>query len=220
MKNYASTIEEILKLKQESKGDLFIPNFAEQHHNSRIQPTDIQIVLRVIGQHGSSKFEFAAELYCRTLLAQITHSGSRKFFEDIGYEEAASAKRFNFVETIGWCPGRCRRHIHPLVLPLLILYWKPEAKYAFHGSDNPSDEEAQRTLSLHFQSFVRYKSSFVERVPALFDYLLKASTPSSVKSKIVYDFVNFPVALNDQVSDLRSSRGRRMGFPHESQNLD
>ena len=220
MENYASTIEQILKLKQESKGDHFIPNFAEQHHNSRIQPTDIQIVLRVIGQHGSSKFEFAAELYCRTLLAQITHSGSRKFFEDIGYEEVASAKRFNFVETIGWCPGRCRRHIHPLVLPLLILYWKPEAKYAFHGSDNPSDDEAQRTLSVYFQSLARYKSSFVERVPALFDYLLKASTPSTVKSKIVDDFVNFPIGLSEQVAEFRWGRGTRIGFPHETPSPD
>ena len=220
MENYSITIQRILAHKESQGSPHAFELEPSRYHWYRIQPTDVSIIIENLNETGVKRFEFAAELYCRTLLAQLVHFKYKCYFGNLDYEVPKDMQRFHFVETVGWCPGRCRRHIHPLVLPLLILYWKPEAKYAFHGSDNPSDEEAQRTLSLHFQSFVRYKSSFVERVPALFDYLLKASTPSSVKSKIVDDFVNFPVALNDQVSDLRSSRGRRMGFPHESQNLD
>lgn len=196
MQNYPFIIEKITSLKKNPTLKRIFQFEHNEYHNNRIQPTDIDIILDVIEAEQFSKFDFAAELYCRTLLAQIANFKYTEYFKYVDYESSSDVNKFHFVETIGWCPTRCKRHIRPLVLPLLILYWNPNSRYEFSGSDNLSDKDAQEVFDLYFERFEDYKLKFSKRIIVLSEYLIKESAPFSVKMELVNDFSNFTVALN------------------------
>jgi len=196
MQNYPSIVEKITLLKKIPTLKRIFQVENNEYHNNRIQPSDIDIIVDVLEKEKLSKFDFAAELYCRTLLAQIAHFKYTEYFNHADYESTSNINKFHFVETIGWCPSRCQRHIRPLVLPLLILYWNPEIKYDFNGSDNPSDKEAQEIFDLYLERFEKYKLEFSKSIVVLFEYLIKVNTPYSVKMELINDFSNFTVALN------------------------
>ena len=181
MQNYPSILEKITSLKKNTTIKRIFQVEHNEYHQNRIQPTDIDIILNVIEEEKLSKFDFAAELYCRTLLAQIINFKYSEYFNDDGYDEANNINRYQFIETIGWCPSRCQRHIRPIILPLLILYWNPNGKYEFYGSDNPSDEEANKTLEIYADRLEQYKAEFGERIPSLFEYILNQKTPNEVR---------------------------------------
>ncbi len=195
---YESLVELILNL----KSDTTLPRqFQIEHndyHQNRLQPTDIDIIEITLKTKNTNKFCFAAELYCRTLLAQIIHFKYTKYFNGYRYDEPTNTNRYQFIETIGWCPSRCQRHIRPIILPLLILYWRPNAQYEFFGSDNLSDEEAIKTLEKYHKRLEEYKAEFVERIPSLFGYILNQKTPNEVRLEIINDFANFIIGLNDE----------------------
>ena len=202
MKGYAESIKSIITHKMShTNSHRFQVEHNEYHHN-RIQPTDIDIILDVLKHGDISKFDFAAELYCRTLLAQIIHFKYNEYFEGLDYDEQYNTNKYQFVETIGWCPSRCQRHIRPLVLPLLILYWSPSKEYTFYDSDNPSDEDARRTLKEYAENFEQHKISFKDRAFSLFEYIVKFDTPYSVKLDILNDFMNYAITLEEGVIDV------------------
>lgn len=194
MKNYHIIVEKILELKQNPTAPRRFETEHNNYHHHRIQPTDIDIITAIIEKSNISKFDFAAELYCRTLLAQIAHFKYTEYFGGTNYEN--SINRFHFVETVGWCPTRCQRHIHPIVLPLFILYWNSDSPYMFYGSDNPSEEDAKMTLETYYERLANYKLEFIERALPLFDHILYVNTPKSTKLEILKDFANFSIALN------------------------
>lgn len=205
MKDYAGLIELIISYKMRGAGSRRFQVERNEYHLNRIQPTDVDIIIDVLKKEKISQFDFAAELYCRTLLAQIIHYKYSQYFQVVNYDGQCNMGRYQFVETIGWCPTRCRRHIRPLVIPLLILYWDPNENYTFFRSDNPSDEDARRTLKAYKQNFELYKSLFVERAFSLFEYIVKSDTPKSVKLDIVNDFVSYPLELDEEL--LNASTG-------------
>lgn len=196
MENYHSIVEEILELKRSPKTPRKFETEKNQYHNLRIQSTDIDIIVSVIEKLNINNFDFSAELYCRTLLAQIANFKYTEYFNDADYESPSNINRFHFVETIGWCPSRCQRHIRPLVLPLLILYWNPNSRYEFSGSDNLSDSDAKEIFDLYLEKFQNYKLEFLKRILILLKYLIKENTPLSIKIELINDFSNFTVALN------------------------
>ena len=93
MKNYSLVIEQILYL----KSDMRIPRRFEVEHNdyhhNRLQPTDIDIITETLGNR--DKFEFAYELFCRTLLAQIIHSSHRGYFRPFDYDRSIDSGSSN-----------------------------------------------------------------------------------------------------------------------------
>ncbi len=198
MQNYPSALEKITSLKKNSTLKRTFQVEHNEYHHNRIQPTDIDIILDVIQAEKLSKFDFAAELYCRTLLAQIINFKYSEHFNNDGYDEPNNINRYQFIETIGWCPSRCQRHIRPIILPLLILYWNPNEKYDFNGSDNPSVEEAKKTLEKYSNRFEQFKAEFVKRIPTLFEYILNPKAPNETKSEIINDFTNFAIEINDE----------------------
>lgn len=194
MKNYSSVIEQILYL----KSDIRIPRRFEVEHNdyhhNRLQPTDIDIIIQVLGSR--DKFEFAYELFCRTLLAQIIHSSHRRYFRPFDYDRSIGANKYEFVEVVGWCPSRCSRHISPLVVPLFVLYWDPEETYNFSGSDHPSINDANRVFGDHFDELSDHKIRFRQRLPGLLEYIVVPDTPESERNRIENHFMGFDLLLD------------------------
>lgn len=196
MENYHFIVKEILELKRNSKNPRKFETENNHYHNLRIQSTDIDIITNVIEKLNVNNFEFAAELYCRTLLAQIAHFKYTEYFNFSDYESSCNLNKFHFVETVGWCPTRCQRHIRPLVIPLLILYWNLEIKNDLNGSDHLSDKDALEVFDLYLERFEVYKLEFSKRIIVLLKFLIKESTPFSVKTELINDFSSFTVALN------------------------
>lgn len=202
MKDYADLIRSIIAHKMMGASSRRFQVEHNEYHHNRIQPTDIEIIIDILKKTAISKFDFAAELYCRTLLAQIMHFKYFEYFEGVKYDELHNTNKYHFIETIGFCPSRCKRHIRPLVLPLLILYWNPNKDYNFYGSDNPSDEDARTTLKEYVENFEVYQKLFTERAFPLFEYIAKSDTPKSIKLEILNDFANYSITLDEGVLDV------------------
>lgn len=194
MKNYSSVIEQILRLKSDMRTPRRFEVEHNDYHHNRLQPTDIDIITETLGNR--DKFEFAYELFCRTLLAQIIHSSHRGYFRPFDYDRSIGANKYEFVEVVGWCPSRCSRHISPLVVPLFVLYWDPEETYNFAGSDHPSINDANRVFEDLFDELSEYKIRFCQRMPELLEYIVTPDTPESEKDRIVNHFMGFEVLLH------------------------
>jgi hypothetical protein len=80
MENYHSIVEAILELKRSPKTPRKFETEKNEYHNLRIQSTDIDIIVSVIEKLNINNFDFAAELYCRTLLAQIANFKYTEYF--------------------------------------------------------------------------------------------------------------------------------------------
>jgi hypothetical protein len=197
MKNYSNIVEKILELKRSPPTPRRFQIEHNEYHLLRIQPTDIDSIIEVIEKEKVPKFDFSAELYCRTLLAQIIHSKYNEYFDGWNYENQSNIIRYQFVETVGGCPTLCGTHINPLTIPLLILYWKSISENTLYGSDNFSYTKALITLNEYSERFEKYKSEFTERIIPLFEFIAKANTPHLVKLEIINYFTNYPITMKD-----------------------
>ena len=193
--SYDRIIKNILELKESPTTPRLHTIEQNNYHYRRLQPTDIDTITEVLEKEGISKFDFSAELYCRTLLAQIIHFEYNKYFNQSDVENNLSSEYYKFVEIVGCCPTPCQRHIQPIALPLFILYWNSSTEYIFNGSDNPSDEDAHRTMKEYIEKFKDYKIEFLKRLPPLLEYIIIPNTPQSVKEGIANDFSNFSFTI-------------------------
>lgn len=197
MKNYSNLIEQILKLKRSPQTPRRFQIEHNEYHLLRIQPTDVDTITEVLEKEKVSKFDFSAELYCRTLLAQIIHSNYTEYFDGLNYENHSNTKRYTFVEAVGGCPTLCSKHINPIVIPLIILYWKSISENTLQTTDNFSYTKALITLNKYSERIEKYKIEFTERIMPLFEFIAKAKTPDLVKLEIINYFNNYPIIRND-----------------------
>ena len=195
MNFYSRTLQRILELKQdESKERLYQFEHTEYHHD-RLQETDVDLIMEVLVNLDLPKTEFAYELYCRTLLAQITHSGFIRYFDNHNYSSDINPLKLQFIETVGCCPSSCNYQLRPLGIPILILYYCSTNTKNASYSINLQYSDIERTLSTHRDAIRTYKTDFSKRIRLVLEPLLNPNTPEEIKIEIVKEFEIFEVAF-------------------------
>jgi len=195
MNFYSRTLQRILELKQdESRERLYQVEHNEYHHD-RLQETDIDLIMEVLVNLDLPKTEFAYELYCRTLLAQITHSGFIRYFDNHTYSSDTNPLKLQFIETVGCCPTSCNYQLRPLGIPILILHYCSTNTDNVSYSINLLYSDIERTLSEHRDAIRAYKTDFSNRIRSVLEPLVSPNTPEEIKIEIVKVFNSFEVAF-------------------------